>query len=388
MALPHGRSLRDLLFGRSADVLVRLLTVPVRPQSPPSSPPALSRNGRRPTQTTSSASRDSLRETRGDGQSHKRAEAQRGSDALAFSNLPPELHRLVFDHIEFIEDAVCLGLASRYFWTFAREYLDAYYMSFLGRWAGESIVCVGEDVKPGDYPPGLFSAEELDALQKTRADLWMPDDDHLEYVKCNESFTLFHFASPSVSVLEEVGDVSAEAWRMYCHCRDRAKHGDPALEAKLGGPALEATRSEIIATASTYTPQDQPWILRNLTTKEFVRSEAIAIKAEYVRGPNIAVLGFGEVVLSRICWSTSPSIGMTDTTNISRGVWAGHCFDITTLARHEDDTGGAEWSDVSDEVAREIANIWESEYGVDLREGLPYWYQRRPNRNYFDLVPP
>jgi len=40
-----------------------------------------------------------------------------------------------------------------------------YYTSFLGRWAGENIVYVGEDVKPGDYPPGLFSAEELDVLR-------------------------------------------------------------------------------------------------------------------------------------------------------------------------------------------------------------------------------
>lgn len=28
------------------------------------------------------------------------------------------------------------------------------------------------------------------------------------------------------------------------------------------------------------------------------------------------------------------------------------------------------WSDVSDEVAREIAVIWESEYGADWRETL------------------
>lgn len=59
---------------------------------------------------------------------------------------------------------------------------------------------------------------------------------------------------------------------------------------------------------------------------------------------------------------------MSDTTNISRGVWAEHCFDITTLARHTEETKDAGWSDVSDEVAREIAGIWESEYGADWRE--------------------
>ena len=35
-------------------------------------------------------------------------------------------------------------------------------MSFLGQWAHENIVCVGQDVQPNDYPPELFSAKELD----------------------------------------------------------------------------------------------------------------------------------------------------------------------------------------------------------------------------------
>ncbi|KAK0702044.1 hypothetical protein B0T26DRAFT_735653 [Lasiosphaeria miniovina] len=127
----------------------------------------------------------------------------------------------------------------------------------------------------------------------------------------------------------------------------------------------------------TYFPQDQQWILRNLT-KQFVRSEVIALKPEFIRGPSISVLGFGEVVMSRICWSTSSFASMSDTANISRGVWAGHRLGITTLARHRDETnevGG--WSDVSDEVARETAVIWESEYSADWRETLcNHWYQK------------
>ncbi|KAF2192917.1 hypothetical protein K469DRAFT_652648 [Zopfia rhizophila CBS 207.26] len=42
--------------------------------------------------------------------------------------------------------------------------------------------------------------------------------------------------------------------------------------------------------------------------------------------------------------------------NIHRGVWAGHCFDITTLARHTENMGD-EWKDVSDEIVQEIATI-------------------------------
>ena len=73
---------------------------------------------------------------------------------------------------------------------------------------------------------------------------------------------------------------------------------------------------------------------------------------------------------------------MNDTTPILKGVWAGHCFDITTLARHEKETNGVGWSDVSDEVAREIASIWESEYGANWRETVcNLWYQTYGDRH-------
>lgn len=67
-----------------------------------------------------------------------------------------------------------------------------------------------------------------------------------------------------------------------------------------------------------YFPTDQPWILRNLTTKQFVRAEAIALKPEFIKGPHIIGLGFGEVLLSRICW-TSAALDIEDPTNTGRG---------------------------------------------------------------------
>jgi hypothetical protein len=43
---------------------------------------------------------------------------------------------------------------------------------------------------------------------------------------------------------------------------------------------------------SLFYPEDQPWILRNLTTHEYVRSQAIALKPEYIHGPNTDFIGF------------------------------------------------------------------------------------------------
>ncbi|KAK4243172.1 hypothetical protein C7999DRAFT_44954 [Corynascus novoguineensis] len=219
-----------------------------------------------------------------------------------------------------------------------------YYTSFLGRWANENIVCVGEDVKPGDYPPGLFSAEELDVLRQKTSDIpygW--EDGGWDNVAfANEPFTLHHFNFLNISATEQDVCLSSKSWALAGHFS--------ALDISKD-PAFDCICSEILVKEETYFPQNQH--------------------------PGISVLGFGEVVMSRICWSRCSFTSMSDTANISRGVWAGHCLDITTLARHRDETNEVGWSDVSDGVAREIAVIWESEYGADWCETLcNHWYQK------------
>lgn len=125
----------------------------------------------------------------------------------------------------------------------------------------------------------------------------------------------------------------------------------------------------IHVTRSPFLPTDQAWILRNLTTKEFVTSGVIALDAKFIHGPFIQGIGFGEVVVSRSCW-TSSFTHMCYEGHIRRGVWAGHRLDITTRGRHDESTKDeeGEWKDVSVEVAAEIAAIWESKYGPNWRE--------------------
>lgn len=94
--------------------------------------------------------------------------------------------------------------------------------------------------------------------------------------------------------------------------------------------AISNKCSKICANGSLFVPKDQAWILRNLTTKEFVTSGGIALDEKFINGPFIRGIGFGEVVMSRTCWSSSDRISMTYRGQIHRGVWAGHRFDITT----------------------------------------------------------
>ncbi|KAF7547348.1 hypothetical protein G7Z17_g7790 [Cylindrodendrum hubeiense] len=338
LSIHWGRKLGEVLFGASPDVLVRLLAVPVRPRNP---------------------------SIAGCKRYHRRAESKISDDravinkSITFSGLPTEVHLLIFANIESMQDVVCLGLTSRYFWSLGRDRMYAIYTSFLGRWANKNIVCVGEYVQPDDYPPELFSSKELATLRRMRTNL---------HDRPGVPFTLQHFTLPQVSKMEEEDRVA----RTY---KDVVQNLAMMGIFKDNDPAFAATSSEIQVNEATFFPEDQPWILRNLTTKEFVRAESIALKPEFIHGPNIDALGFGHVVLSRICWSSDPSVSMSDTTNISRGIWAGHCFDITTLEKHHAETEGTEWSDVSEEIATEIAGVWETEFGTDWRQSIcNHWY--------------
>lgn len=394
----YGCKIGEMLFDRSPEALIPLLAIPIRPPNPvpetsrrPSSPPGQPQNRSLCTDTHKAAD-DSKRKADDEllaisPQRHKRVKVKDCDHApeivtrATFSGLPTELHRLIFSHIKPIPDIVCLGLTNRYFWAIGREFVHDYYTSFLGGWAGHNIVCVGEDVEPGDYPPGLFSAEEVEELRE-RTTVMPPDDDGDDYFEGEEDFsdqsllempfTLYHTTFAGISKMQGDRDLYSLSTRIYLDCSDRIK-GNRKLEE----PGFGLACSEIRVEQATYFPEDQPWILRNLTTKEFVRAEVIALKPEYIHGPQIDVLGFGQVVMSRVGWSTSDSVAMENPGNIiSRGVWAGHCFDITTVARHEDETQAEEWKDASEEVAKAMFGIYEAEYGPDWRETVcRSWFQ-------------
>ena len=76
--------------------------------------------------------------------------------------------------------------------------------------------------------------------------------------------------------------------------------------------------------------------------------------------------GFGEVIFFRVCWSTNDSIPVA-WKGVYQGVGAGHVLDIVSF----DDIGNdSSWKDISDEVAKEVAEIWKWAYGEDWRNQL------------------
>ncbi len=201
---------------------------------------------------------------------------------------------------------------------------------FLGQLANKNIVCVGEYAQPDDFPPGLFSDDELENLCLEFAE-YPP-------FRCFSAFTppftLDSFGHEGVScIVEDVypaDESRALIERLKLEGRDITK--DPAYgwihegcESFFGGD-LRPRRAAV----------DPP----QLDNQGVRRAEVIALKPEFIHGPHIDILGFGEVIISRVCWSALDCASTDEFTNMSRGVWAGHCFDITTLAKHRDETKG------------------------------------------------
>ncbi|KAI0404578.1 hypothetical protein F4802DRAFT_615457 [Xylaria palmicola] len=360
----HGQ-LGEILFDSTAELLVDHLAVPVRRQynflenSSVGSANATCREKQKAkcsrvdndTPTKFTQRREKI-------QFHSRSEKTVLRAVITLSSLPTELHLHIYSFIVDMVDVISLSSTNQYFLSLGLECLHDFFASIFGRWAGENIVCVGEDVEPNDYPSGLFSDEVLEVMRQWTMD--DSDESNMEIVG-SRPFTIADFGDPHVSKAMKLAIPSFHREWLELRCFKRGLREDPGylhIQPYLYWPNYKCREA--------YFPTDQQWPLRNLTTKEIVHSNAIALSP--IEGPHIRFFGFGDVVMWRICWSGSPVWGLPD--NTTRGIWAGHCLDITTLSGHEAETRGEEWRDVSNEVMRETVSLLEACCGADWRNEI------------------
>jgi len=171
----------------------------------------------------------------------------------------------------------------------------------VGSWAGDRIICVGDYID--DYPKCMLTKSEAKVLRETN---------------------LCDFASEHYEELHPSG--------------------------------FTFPRSAAFST-------DRIWILRNLSKRQYVRADVLAAASEgEIVGPIVDTPGFGHVICSRISWSSDSSSSMSSYEgDITRGIWAGHRFDISTLESVGIGESGKQWKNVSKKVAKEITEIWECE---------------------------
>lgn len=277
--------------------------------------------------------------------------------------LPREIHLCVMEELSRtdIKSVVFLGLTCSYFWNLARPRICRFYETYLGRWAGSNLICVGDYTEYEDLPRGLLTEEDD---REARTGFTDPKD--RKRFGDDAPLSLYIIASARFHPLPEYIGVP----RILNEKTER-----DLLSSKNREPKPADFKRVVCPEFSDFYPTDRPWVLRNLTTHEYVRAEAIAIKKEYIHGPHIDYFGFGEVVVSRICRSSDPSVSMN--TSIIRGPWAGHAFDIVPEDQLREDKN-VEWKDVSREVSHYVSRIWSNEFGDEWSEELPKmsWMQK------------
>lgn len=100
------------------------------------------------------------------------------------------------NHIEDIEDVVSLVLVYKRLCSIAQEELRSYFPQYFAPWANENIACVGDYSATNDFPPGLFSDAELEALQHEEIETFVEEVEEWRIVSPNR---LDDFTHPGFS---------------------------------------------------------------------------------------------------------------------------------------------------------------------------------------------
>ncbi|OBT60103.1 hypothetical protein VE03_10407 [Pseudogymnoascus sp. 23342-1-I1] len=157
-----------------------------------------------------------------------------------------------------------MGMTARYFWSITQEILPHHYAAHLGRWAGEMLVCVGQEVSPGEYPPGLYSAKELESINGNKSfdlDGVVVNANVHEFSSDDvmpEPLTLYNLCLPPNVCFEDTVTVAQKSNRVYKQCLKRCNEWGTRVR-----PFI-AKRSEIENDGAVFVAGDQAWILRNL----------------------------------------------------------------------------------------------------------------------------
>lgn len=252
-----------------------------------------------------------------------------------------------------LDDLLAFIMVNRTLYTIGIKYFQAVLCEYGVPSAGHRLVCLGDHCSDDDLPPG-FLPEDL-----AKASAWRESGDL-------QDCTFHQYA------LKEFRDAGVFSYRSMTWfqgwCEDF-----PSGESSWP-PSRNEHRALNDILERRY-PSDLDWVLCNLTKRVYVTTDAISeFTGERPYGPFFYQrIGFGEVLLCQICWSSDPESHLAYDGPIHRGKWAANRFLITTMDQLEvlePVTGGedGEWEDVSDVVVGEMATIFRSDFGDFWKE--------------------
>lgn len=284
---------------------------------------------------------------------------QKRNGPASLMSLSVEVQELIFDAVEDIEDIICLSLFNKHMFLVSRKRFHDYYMSLRGQLAGLNIVHLESDGGVEDTPPGLYTPEEINELSVVSEK--NPGNSSSQQVvqrRVNPmaiDYDTFQRLHPS-----QIAAISRIA---FAAARER----DP------GDRGFHVLHRELVCRDTDYFPLNKQWVLRNSTTKQYVRAQDIALHPTYIRGPYIDVLGFGSIIAARTCWVDRSAINIevpAGTVTPHKGPWAGHKIEITTWESLVERRDFSEWTDASQVVNDEMSVLGHEALGPNWRNAL------------------
>ncbi|KAG5635144.1 hypothetical protein H0H81_012295 [Sphagnurus paluster] len=268
-----------------------------------------------------------------------------------FCGLSNEVIDLVYEQAESLEDVIRLAVTCQRCYEISRRHLEWWVQQLLVvSWAGDRLICLGDYAEMDDLPPGMLTDEEREYLLGSCATR--------DPQKKLKTLQLRHPDSALRQMrIRDSNQRRYRDWENYL----RLFVPREGLTGYRDGEAL----TNLVTTIDRLTlyTRDLGWypthVMRNLTTKEYVRGDAIeSVRNDPDVPRGLKYLSFNHILAARFTWSSDPSLAMRYEGSLHRGVWAGHRFDVVEIGSVFNGQESLEgWKDVSEEVIGEVRDI-------------------------------
>lgn len=277
---------------------------------------------------------------------------QRSSKGLF--KLPIELLDIILLEVWLLDDLLAFVMANKTLYTIGFKHFQDALCRYTVPSAGHRLICLGDNTDDDDLPPGILP-KDLEKAAAWRESSNFPDSTFGTYA-------IETFRRASVFLYDDLSWL--RLWGKRFPDGRRSWSSSYLYEAEALSELLER-----------HYPSDLDWVLCNLTKRVYVTTDAISeFTRERPRGPFFyARIGFGEVLLCQICWSSSEETHLVYDGPIHRGKWVTDRFTITTMDRMSElepveGGGDGEWEDVSNEVVGEMAAIFRADFGKHYKQ--------------------
>lgn len=276
------------------------------------------------------------------------------------ATIPNELILMIFDKLD-LQSCFRLCLVSKQFWEIGWPFFQRETTKIMGPWAGNRVICLGDNCEPNDFPAGFLTTEEEDMVNTGLYVSEIDSDDGIDpkpgnlldiviarFQELKREWRPHHILLDPLSKEPDHDDCLQHyqpSPDSYSALGESRHHLPRSLQGEVFRFACGGKRDD-------HYPPTESWILRNLTTAEIVLGDELyaAFHRRKCRdGLHLEYPGFGEAIMSRICWFREESVDP-----FKRGVWAGHRFEICTEKVHASspDVG---WKDVTSEIIAELS---------------------------------